>query len=130
MKKTFKTAFAGLLIVPMLAFGMTVFAPSVSAVAPGNISDGASQTKSDDQADRLFGNDGIFKTITNTALFLIGAISVLMMIYGGIKYTLSGGVAADVTAAKNTILYAVVGIVVSLLAYAIVNFVISSFTNG
>jgi ABC-type Na+ efflux pump permease subunit len=51
-----------------------------------------------------------------------------MLIYGGIRYTISGGDAKNVTAAKNTILYAIVGIVVAILAFAIVNFVITSLT--
>ena len=46
-----------------------------------------------------------------------------MLIIGGIRYVISGGDQAQVTAAKNTILYAIVGIVVAFLAYAAVNFV-------
>ena len=67
---------------------------------------------------------GIFQTIVNIFLFVIGAIAVIMLVYGGIRYTVSGGDAKNVTAAKDTILYAIVGIVVAILAYAIVNFVI------
>lgn len=70
------------------------------------------------------GNPCLFNKIINTALFLIGALSVVMLIYGGIRYTISGGKQESVTAAKNTILYAIVGIVVALLAYAIVGFVV------
>ncbi len=52
-----------------------------------------------------------------------------MLIIGGIRYTISGGDSTAVTSAKNTILYAVIGIIVALLAYAIVNFVLDSFTT-
>ena len=48
-----------------------------------------------------------------------------MVIIGGIQYTTSGGDSAAVTKAKNTILYGIVGLVIALLAYAIVNFVIT-----
>jgi ABC-type Na+ efflux pump permease subunit len=51
-----------------------------------------------------------------------------MLIIGGIRYVVSGGDSAAVTSAKNTILYAVVGIVVAILAFALVNFVITSFS--
>ena len=112
----------GLLLVPALAFSLTALPTSVSAI--GGIKDGADAAKSDDQADSLFGADGIFKKITDTALFLIGAVSVVMLIYGGIRYTVSGGESGAVTNAKNTILYAIVGIVVSILAYAAVQFVV------
>jgi len=67
------------------------------------------------------------KTIVGILLFVLGAIAVIMIIIGGIRYTTSNGEAAQLTSAKNTILYAVVGLVVAILAYAIVNFVLSAF---
>jgi hypothetical protein len=51
-----------------------------------------------------------------------------MLIVGGIRYTMSAGNEKSVGAAKNTILYAIIGVVVAVLAYAIVNFVIGAFT--
>lgn len=72
----------------------------------------------------------IIKKVTNVLLFLVGAISVIMMIVGGFKYTTSGGAPDKVGAAKNTILYAVVGVIVSMTAYAIINFVITTFQNS
>ena len=53
-----------------------------------------------------------------------------MLIWGGIRYTTSGGNANSVTAAKNTILYAVIGLIVAILAYAIVNWVIDFGQGG
>ena len=64
------------------------------------------------------------KIIINTLMFALGAISVVMIILGGIKYTTSMGDAKNVESAKNTIMYAVIGLVVAVLAFAIVNFVI------
>jgi len=131
MKKSIKVILAGLLLVPMLALSVSLIAPSASAQSvcdPGSptagIDKGAECAKGNGQKEELFGVGGIFSIITNAALFLIGAISVIMLIYGGIRYTISGGDSSNVTAAKNTILYAIVGIVVALLSYAIVNFVI------
>ena len=69
----------------------------------------------------------IIKTIVNVLLFIIASISVIMIIIGGIKYTISQGDQNSVTSAKNTILYAVVGLMVAIFAYAIVNFVVSHF---
>lgn len=65
--------------------------------------------------------------IVNTLLFAIGVAAVIMLIIGGLRYVLSGGNPQNTKAAKDTILYAVVGIVVALLAYAIVNFVLGQF---
>ena len=64
-------------------------------------------------------------------LYIIGAVSVIMIIVGGLRYVVSGGNATAITAAKNTILYAVIGVLVALFAYAMINFVITSFAiNG
>ena len=68
------------------------------------------------------------KTLVNGLLFILGAVSVIVIIFAGIFYTTSMGEAASITKAKNTLLYAVVGLVVAVLAYAIVNFVITKFT--
>lgn len=137
MKKTIKTALAGLLAVPALALGVSAFGPvaqntyavdcSTTPATSGSISSGALCAKSDSQQSDLFGPSGLFRTITNVLLFIIGAISVIMLIIGGIRYVVSGGDSSAVTAAKNTILYAVIGIIVALLAFAIVNFVLGSF---
>lgn len=94
------------------------------------IQNGANAAKGTDQATNLFGATGMFTTISNVLLFIVGAISVIMIIIGGLRYVVSGGNSSNVTAAKNTILYAIVGIVVAVLAYAIINFVIGSFTPG
>jgi len=92
--------------------------------------DGANSARGVDQATTLFGSTGIFTTISNVMLFLVGAISVVMVVIGGMRYVISGGNTANVGAAKNTILYAIVGLVISILAYAVVNFVIGSFVPG
>ena len=66
-------------------------------------------------------------TIVDVLLFVIGVAAVIMIIIGGLKYVTSNGDSAAVTSAKNTILYSVVGIIVALLAYAIVKFVLGQF---
>lgn len=71
----------------------------------------------------------LIKTIVNVLLFILGAIAVIMIIIGGIRYTTSNGDAQQVKGAKDTIMYAVVGLVIAVLAYAIVNFVVSSFSG-
>jgi hypothetical protein len=104
-----------------------VIAPATYALDL-SISSGANSAKGVDQAATLFGTAGIFTTLSNVMLFVVGAISVVMVIIGGLRYVISGGNTGNVAAAKNTILYAVVGLVISIMAYAIVNFVIGSFS--
>ena len=119
----------GLAIVLVLALLLSL--ASVPALAQqGGVSGGAASARGNDQPADLFGQAGTFATITNVLLFIIGAISVIMIIIGGLRYVLSGGDSANITAAKNTILYAIVGIIVAILAYAAVNFVVGSFAEG
>lgn len=94
------------------------------------IAEGANAAKGTDQVSDLFGAEGTFRTITNVLLFLVGAISVIMLIIGGLRYVISGGDSTAVQNAKNTILYAIVGIIVALLAYAAVSFIITSFSGA
>jgi lysylphosphatidylglycerol synthetase-like protein (DUF2156 family) len=137
MKHTsFKLMLVSILIAPMVAFCVTLIHPAVTSVDAivvcgdgTTIEDGAKCADNPDVPQCLFGSGCAFTSIVNTALFIIGAISVLMLIYGGIRYTTSGGSEKSVTAAKNTILYAVVGIIVAVLAFAIVNFVLTALTG-
>jgi hypothetical protein len=134
MKKSIKTILAGLLVVPVIALGISLFSPVSQPVlaqtVTGGAAGGALSVKDDTQSTNLFGDQGIFKIIVNVALYIIGAVSVLMLIYGGIRYTVSGGESAAVTSAKNTILYAIIGIIIALLAYAIVNFVLGNLISA
>jgi hypothetical protein len=65
----------------------------------------------------------IFKEIADALIFLVGAVSVIMIIVGGLRYVISNGDSKQISAAKDTILYSVIGIVVAIAAFAIVNFV-------
>ena len=78
--------------------------------------------------DPMGGDDlmTIVSRIINVVIGLVGLISVVMIIYGGIQYTLSAGDSGKVKKAKDTILYGIIGLIIALLAFAIVNFVIGS----
>ena len=67
---------------------------------------------------------GEVQTVVNFILFLLGIVAVIMIIYGGFRYVASGGDPTGTQNAKNTILYAVIGLIVAMLSYAIVNFFI------
>ena len=111
----------------VLSFGALGLA---QAGAIGTISDGASSARGAQQPTDLFGNSGVFSEISSVLLFIVGAVAVIMIVIGGLRYVVYGGDASQVQAAKNTILYALVGIIVAILAYAAVNFVIGSFSSG
>lgn len=61
--------------------------------------------------------------LINIVLGLIGLLAVGVMVYGGAQYTTSAGDAAKATKARNIIIYGLVGLIVALMAFAIVNFV-------
>jgi len=69
-------------------------------------------------------NDLVNQVVTIFS-WVVGVVSVIMIIYGGFRYITSGGDSNGVTAAKNTILYAIIGLVVVALAQVIVKFVIN-----
>lgn len=66
-----------------------------------------------------------FSSIANVLIVLVGAISVIMVVIGGLRYVLSGGDPSGTKDAKNTVLYALIGVAVAILSFAMVNFVIS-----
>ena len=137
MKTNIKRHLLGLLAVPALVLCVAAVVTPTPAYADCTGADtsnlslcgGAASSMGNSQPTNLFGSGGIFQTITNVLLFVIGAVSVVMLIIGGIRYTISQGDSSAVTSAKNTILYAIVGLIVAILAYAAVNFVITSFAN-
>ena len=91
-----------------------------------SVQEGAEAARADGMPAELIGDNGVFSRLTNTILLVVGLISVIMLVYGGLRYILSGGDSKKVTEAKNTILYAIIGLIISLLAYAIVHFVLNS----
>ena len=127
MKKFFKKAgqvFTG------AAAAVTLMAGRVMAAEAGGSSNpaqaGANTAKGSGMPSELVGVNGVFTRITNTVLYAVGIISVIMLIFGGLRYVISGGDSKKVTDAKNTIMYAIIGLIISILAYAIVNFVLTS----
>lgn len=78
---------------------------------------------SDPTAENRVNN--IIKLVINIFSIVVGFISIIMIIFGGMKYILSGGEASNITAARNTIMYAIIGLVIVALAQILVRFVLS-----
>lgn len=102
----------------------------VSSAFAMTLQEGAEAARCDGCPADLFGDTGVFKQVTNTILYIVGIIAVVMLIIGGIRYVISGGDSKKVTDAKNTVLYAIIGLIIAFLAFAIVNFVISALPSG
>ncbi len=135
--KSFMSAVTRALAIPLLTLSLGLAMPAATYAVDCTTnnpdittgpSGGAACAKPASGATDLFGPGGIFITITNILLFVIGAIAVIMLIVGGIRYVISSGDQTAVTNAKNTILYAIIGIVVAFLAFAAVNFLTGQLT--
>ena len=120
MKKIMPTI---LTFITIITTACTITAGKVMAFG---VREGVEAAKGDDMPRELIGPDGVFTKISNTILYIVGIVSVIMLIWGGVRYILSGGDSKKVTDAKNTILYAIIGLIISILAFAIVNFVLNA----
>ena len=70
--------------------------------------------------------NSIIQTVINVMLFIVGILCVIMIIFGGVRYVTSTGEKTKVDNAKNTIVYAVVGLVVAIIAFALVQWIFTS----
>ena len=136
MKNMFKKVMAGFVVVASMALVMTGLGivSSLPAYAancdpkkgiPGALDKGCS--KGEGQSEELDGNNGVITTIINTMLFIVGLLAVIMIIYGGIRYITAHGDEKQVKVAKDTIVYSVAGLIIAILAYALVTFIFDRF---
>ena len=123
--------------------GITAVAPTFAGTNDGGI-DGCDCSTADMSTMKMncqmycksvdYGNDdtdgtkaqSTVKTVLQIVIGIIGILAVVMIIFGGIQYTTSAGDTAKVTKAKNTILYGIIGLVIALLAFAIVTWVLGN----
>jgi hypothetical protein len=105
--------------------GVVALTPStiVSADAKTEIRNGFNQVGGATETTTI---EVRIKNIVNIFLYIIGVLSVIMIIIGGLRYTTSAGDSSRIKAAKDTIMYAVVGLAIAIVAYAIVNFVLTN----
>jgi Type IV secretion system pilin len=117
---------SGALLFPVLAPASVIAAPSIQE----NLCDGVSleagaATGCPTAGDENAGLNAIITLVINVFSVVVGFIAIVMMIYGGFKYITSSGDSGNVTSAKNTIMYALIGLVVVALAQLIVRFVLA-----
>ncbi len=122
-----------LLVVAMALLSLLVpsvlVAQSVGAVNPLDQTCAQSNTISGSQickdtGSKLFGANSFWTKLINTMIFIVGTVAVLMIVVGGMRYVLSGGDASSTKSAKDTILYSIIGVIIAIMSYAIVNFVV------
>lgn len=134
MKKVILNAIAAVLTMVGLA-SLTSFAPNAYAnvICPNGNTNAATLEDCYNKKEGVFESRDlldVLTTIINVIVGIVGFVAVAMIVMGGISFATSQGDTAKVAKARNTILYGVVGLVVALLAFAIVNFVLKSvFSN-
>lgn len=120
------TLIAPTILAPVIVKADTITQPGLNCgsngtVPTGGISSGSCPTPSDQ--NQTINNT--IKLVINLFSFVVGIIAVIMIIVGGIRFVLSGGDSAATGSARNTVLYAVIGLVVVALAQIIVHFVLN-----
>lgn len=105
-------------------------ADGANAATPNN---GGGNIGACSSADATNANSQIGKLANNLVTifsYVVGAISIIMIIYGGFRYITSGGESGAVGNAKNTIIYAIVGLIIVALAQVIVHFVLNQTSSA
>ena len=131
IKKQLSIALAGIFLSFSFATAMVgAQAPDIqNSVCKGSDLQFASGTTCSDIEESETEVDSLIATVINIFSVVVGIIAVIMIVYGGFRYITSGGDSAKVTSARNTILYAIVGLIIVALAQFIVKFVLSKATN-
>lgn len=134
MIQTLKKNIALLITAVVVAVSAGLMAPALTSAADLNdrLSCGANNLGVSDttgcESQNRDADTSIDKLITNVVnIFsvIVGVIAVIMIIVGGFRYVTSGGDSSNVTSAKNTIMYAIIGLIIVALAQIIVRFVLN-----
>ncbi len=125
--KSFFVAGVLLLVVLPLAISQPAFADCISdptsAGCPCALNSSSAACQDLSKQDGL---SNILKNATNIVLFIAGALAVIMIIYGSIRFMTAHGNEKQVESARLIVTYSVIGLIIALLAYALVNFVLSN----
>ncbi len=133
--KRIKTVLTSFMMMFALAAPMAVPALASAQITSDTIKNeickGATASTSGTCATGAGQNDllSIVRRVITLLSLIIGFVAIFMIIWGGFKYLTSGGDSKNVDAAKSTILYAIIGLVVVLFAQAIVFFVVDNVTK-
>ena len=122
-----KKSIISIAIMTCAVFGVSVLSTaSLSGSVSAQVSKGIdTATTSEMKGKSINGDNGLIKTVVNVLLWAVGILSVIMIIFSGFRYITSAGDAAKTKSAQSTLIYSVVGLIVAIMAYAIVNMVIN-----
>ena len=122
-----KKSIISIAIMTCAVFGVSVLSTaSLSGSVSAQVSKGIdTATTSEMKGKSIDGDKGLIKTVVNVLLWAVGILSVIMIIFSGFRYITSAGDASKTKSAQSTLIYSVVGLIVAIMAWAIVNMVIN-----
>ena len=122
-----KKSIISIAIMTCAVFGASVLsAASLSGSVSAQVSKGIdTATTSEMKGKSIDGDKGLIKTVVNVLLWAVGVLSVIMIIFSGFRYITSAGDTSKTKSAQSTLIYSVVGLIVAIMAWAIVNMVIN-----
>lgn len=122
-----KKSIISIAIMTCAVFGASVLSTaSLSGSVSAQVSKGIdTATTSEMKGKSIDGDKGLIKTVVNVLLWAVGILSVIMIIFSGFRYITSSGDASKTKSARSTLIYSVVGLIVAIMAWAIVNMVIN-----
>ena len=99
----------------------------INAASEGSAASGCGTTGANNDNSLIV---NLLNKVVNILTLIVGIVAVIMIIIGGFKYITSGGDSSNISSAKNTIIYALVGLVIVALAQIIVHFVVNKATTS
>jgi cytochrome bd-type quinol oxidase subunit 2 len=128
MKQIIVTSLASLLVIFGLSFALAPATAGAQSVGKKQACEATGGTWNGGACSKKATNDAIDRTVDNIVnLFsvIVGIVAVIMIIIGGFKYVTSNGDSGQITSAKNTVMYAIVGLIVVAIAQILVRFVLA-----
>ena len=121
-----KKSIISIAIMTCAVFGVSVLSTaSLSGSVSAQVSKGIdTATTSEMKGKSIDGDKGLIKTVVNVLLWAVGILSVIMIIFSGFRYITSAGDAAKTKSAQTALTYSIVGLIVAVFAWAIVNIVL------
>jgi hypothetical protein len=126
------------LLIVLTLLAVTIFSPVIAPQAfaadcnagnspQGQVLDGVGTTGSSCDGS---GVGNLVVAVVRILSWIVGIVAVIMIIVSGFKYIVSGGDSAKITSAKNTLIYALIGVAVAVLAQILVNFAFTTANDA
>ncbi|HSX28000.1 MAG TPA: hypothetical protein VLF60_00945 [Candidatus Saccharimonadales bacterium] len=126
--KAFSLKLTSLVVAIVALFGVMSLAPALAQPAFADSKGDATNGVNDTGSSGGLSIPKLISNVTSILAYFVGIASVIMIVISGFKYVTSNGDSGSVQSAKNTLIYAIVGLVVAIFAQVIVKFVIGKLT--